>query len=41
MITKSQKWPELKKFKFLFALKLNFDGSQSYEEISNFGYFKK
>ena len=29
------------KFKFLFALKLNFNGGQFYKEIFNFSYFKK
>ena len=29
------------KFKFLFAIKLNFNGGQFYKEISNFGYFQK
>ena len=29
------------KFKYLFALKLNFNGGQFYKEMSKFGYFKK
>ena len=27
------------KFKILFAVKLNFNGGQSFRDISNFGYF--
>ena len=29
------------KFKFLYALKLNFNGGQFCKYISKFGYFKK
>ena len=41
IFSKKAKQGLISKFKFQFALKLNFNGDQFHKETSNFGYFKK
>ena len=41
LIKNKPKIAPFQKFKFLFALKQNFNGGQFYKEISKLGYFKK